>query len=293
MNKYNSPFLSTEGLTSTSANYIANLAKEYIQDIEDNLNSITLFTTSFKLINDSTSTTLVEGESEDFVNNISNSLDKITQAKSLIAWLREGIKAKDNYLKDISNLQFDEYLLLMDETLENPVMGTPLTEVEYYNSLPIKERNNYYNLETKCAVIGKYIHPNGAFSNARKELTSKMKKPVTITGVGRDAIVYTYTPTIDSSLIENTFFELQDAHRKAQAELNAIKHKCQLAIQKSNMDVTSKYKFEYSQFTSKKDKLFVDYKEYLEQERQKIASLKIVIPNNLSEIYQIVNSLGK
>jgi hypothetical protein len=86
---------------------------------------------------------------------------------------------------------------------------------------------------------------------------------------------------------------LQDTHRKAQAELNAIKHKCQLAIEKSSMEVSNEYKLKYSQYKDKKDKLLLSYRDYLEEERQKISSLKIVIPNSLQDIYNNINSLGK
>ena len=37
MEKYKSPFFGTEGLTSTSANHIANIAKEYYQSLEAEL----------------------------------------------------------------------------------------------------------------------------------------------------------------------------------------------------------------------------------------------------------------
>jgi hypothetical protein len=137
MLKYQSPFLNAEGLTSTSANHIANIAKEYYSNLEEKLNSIVLYTTTFRLISDTNITTLEEGDTKEFIEEIPSILNKITQAKSLIAWLREGIKVKDNFLKDITNMHFEDYLLLKDETLEVPIMGNILTETEYYNSLSI------------------------------------------------------------------------------------------------------------------------------------------------------------
>lgn len=39
-----------KGLTSTSANHIANLAKEMVREIESSLSSLTLYSTSVALI---------------------------------------------------------------------------------------------------------------------------------------------------------------------------------------------------------------------------------------------------
>lgn len=168
-------------LTSTSANHVANLAKEYIQGV-----------------------------------------------KSLIAWLREGIKAKENLMNGMVKP-------------ETPNYGHVLTEVEYYASLPIKKRNRYYQLETEAAVLGKYIHPDGHLSDARKELKDKLQHPHKVDGRGRDALIYTYTPTVDVAEVDNVFFELQKKHREIQAQLNAMKHSCEQAINESTNKVNTEY----------------------------------------------------
>lgn len=91
-------------LTSTSANHIANLAKEYIQGVETQLNNICFFN--------------VEG---------------VAQAKSLIAWLREGIKAKENLMKGLQTISLEDWCR-ENGTIrpESPTYGHVLTEVEYY-----------------------------------------------------------------------------------------------------------------------------------------------------------------
>lgn len=70
-------------LTSTSANHIANLAKEYIQ-----------------------------GESSEVLDSLQSLLEGVAQTKSLIAWLREGIKAKENLMKGLQTISLEDWLSL-------------------------------------------------------------------------------------------------------------------------------------------------------------------------------------
>lgn len=151
-------------LTSTSANHIANMAKEYIQGKAKN----------------------------DLINGL--------QSVSLDDWCEEyGVE------KPLS-----------------PVAPHVLTEQEYYASLPIKERNRYYQLEAVAAVIGKYIHPDGVLSDERKKLKDRIQHPHRVDGKGRDALIYTYEPSVSAEDVDNTFYELQKKHREVQARLNSI-----------------------------------------------------------------------
>ena len=161
-------FLKKEGeegvaLTSTSANHIANLAKEYIQGVETQLNNISFFNVEVALVGSiGGANTIQTGESSEVLDSLQSLLEGVAQAKSLIAWLREGIKAKENLMKGLQTISLEGWCkengMVKPET---PNYGHVLTEVEYYASLPIKERNRYYQLETEAAVIGKYIHPDG------------------------------------------------------------------------------------------------------------------------------------
>ena len=166
-------------LTSTSANHIANLAKEYIQGVETQLNNISFFNVEVALVGSiGGASTIQTGESSEVLDSLQSLLEGVAQAKSLIAWLREGIKAKENLMKGLQTISLEDWCkengMVKPET---PNYGHVLTEVEYYASLPIKERNRYYQLETEAAVLGKYIHPDGHLSDARKELKDKIYHP--------------------------------------------------------------------------------------------------------------------
>lgn len=281
-------------LTSTSANYIANLAKEMIQSIEEELSKITFFTTSVSLIDSDKANVINTGINKDQLGRIEEKLLTISQAKSLIAWLREAMRAKQNLIDGTNALTFEEWAASQGMGLPTtPVRGKILTAEEYYTSLPIQERNQFYKLETIASVIGKYIHPKGNLAVARQVLFEKVNTPNHMEGTGRDALIYTYTPTVETEDVEKVFFELQSKQREAQAQLNGMMHKCDLAIDASIQEVNMKYEAELKAYKEKHMDMFTVYSRWKVEECLKYRDLKILIPNNLLEIYKKVSTIHK
>lgn len=281
-------------LTSTSANHIANLAKEYIQGVETQLNNVCFFNAEVSLVGSTGASIIQTGGTSEVLNNLQSLLEGVAQAKSLIAWLREGIKAKENLMKDLQNIGLEGWCNENGLAYpEAPSRGHVLTEVEYYASLPIKERNRYYQLETEAAVFGKYIHPNGHLSDARKELKDKLQHPHEVDGKGRDALIYTYTPTVFVAEVDNVFFELQKKHREVQAQLNAMKYSCEQAINESTSKVNSEYMIASQKYQARLKEILGAFKTWNDEKSQEYSKLKIVIPNSLLGIYNTINSLGK
>ena len=119
---------------------------------------MTLFSTSVALIGSDTSNLLVKGTDDEGMRRISGILHKISDAKSLIAWLREAIKAKERLLRETRELTLEEFMKQENRQIpEGPKMARVLTEEDYYASLSLDERNRYYHLETLAAVLG--LHP--------------------------------------------------------------------------------------------------------------------------------------
>ena len=282
-------------LTSTSANHIANLAKEYIQGVETQLNNICFFNVEVALVGSAGgANTIQTGETSEVLNNLQSLLEGVAQAKSLIAWLREGIKAKENLMKDLQTIRLEDWYKESGiAEPETPDYGHVLTEMEYYASLPIKERNRYYQLETEAAVLGKYIHPDGHLADARKELKDKLQHPHKVDGKGRDALIYTYTPTIDVVEVDNVFFELQKKHREVQAQLNAMKYSCEQAINESTNKVNTEYMAASQKYQAELKDVLGAFKTWKDEKSQEYSKLKIVVPNSLLGIYNTINSLGK
>ena len=102
----------TEGvkLSSTSANHIANLAKEYIQGVETQLNNICFFNAEVALVGSvGGASTIQTGGTSEVLNDLQSLLEGVAQAKSLIAWLREAIKAKENLMKGLQTISLEDW----------------------------------------------------------------------------------------------------------------------------------------------------------------------------------------
>ena len=285
-------FFGTEGLTSTSANHIANMAKEYILNLESEIDNIRFYTTKITIIGTDKENILSKGLTD--ISFIPKYLKEIAKAKSLIAWLREGIKAKENLLREIEMFTSEDYAEKFNIPIPQfPKKKSVLTEDEYYSQLSLKERNEYYSLETEAAVIGKVIHNKGSIAKERSKYLLILQNPNNIEGTGRDTIIKSYEPTISQTQIEKVFFELQKRHREVQARLNAIKNKCQQAINEDRMRSLSEYDKEVAEYKAKTKELEVQCQKYRQEQTMIISRYKIVIPNSLIDIYNTINSLGK
>lgn len=289
-----SSFFGTEGLTVTSANHIANLAKEFTKSNERALNSVSFIETTLTIIGSDAAQPIHTGWSNEAIDHVEENLRAISEANSLIAWLREAIKAHDKYVKRIEAQNLQDYCQERGITVPvEPRRQESITKEEYIETLSIKERNKILMLQTQAAVYGKYIHPEGPFSGARAELMEKLSNETEVKGNGRDTLLYHYRPTADAMRVEAMFYQLQKEYRAAQAEFNGYLHKIDLAVQqdadeksKAFHDAMVSYRLELSVLT----KEFENAKlERLEEARK----LRIVIPNDLKGVYSIISELGK
>ena len=281
-------------LTSTSANHIANMAKEYIQGMEIQLNNVSFLNVEVGLISANAHNVIQEGTSREVLSSIPSMLESIAQAKSLIAWLREAIKAKNDLIDRLQSVSLDDWC--EECGVEKPLLPVAphvLTEQEYYASLPIKERNRYYQLETVAAVIGKYIHPNDVLSDERKKLKDRIQHPHQVDGKGRDALIYTSEPSVSAEDVDNTFYELQKKHREVQAQLNSMKHDCEVAIEESTNKSNTEYAVASSEYREALKAIMLSFKTWKNAKSQEYSKLKIAVPDSLLGVYNTVNSLGK
>lgn len=287
-------FFGTEGLTSTSANYIANMAKEYYMQREKTLQSMQFYSTSVSVIGSNEKHVIESGINSDSFKNIPIMIADIAKAKSLIAWLREAISARDRLKSEINSFTEAQYCAMKGIELPiRPECEDALTEADYWGSMNIKARNTYYELETKCATLGQLIHPGGNYASQRDEAIKKTNAPHKIIGNGRDTNIYTYEVTVPLTEIEEQFFELQKKHREYQANLNSMKFDCQKAIEASEVKVNAEYTAASREYAEKMCIIRAELLEWKKAEITKLGHLKIVIPDSLQEIYTKINSLGK
>ena len=158
-------------------------------------------------------------------------------------------------------------------------------------TLPIKERNRYLELETRCAVIGKFIHPDGEYSEARKHFTDRMLSPKEVRENGKDTLVYSYYPNIDGSEIDALFFELQAEHRKAQAELNGMRNEINRLIDEDWRRKSDAWLVEHEKWAESMIRLKERIMREKEDRSKEIEKLRIAIPDSLKPIYGKIKAL--
>lgn len=287
-------FFGTEGLTSTSANYIANMAKEYYKQKEKTLQNMQFYSTTVSIIGSSEKHIIENGIDSESFRNIPIMIADIAKAKSLIAWLREAISARDRLKSEINRFTEEQYCAMKGiEFPTKPECENALTETDYWGSMNIKTKNTYYELETKCATLGQFIHPGGNYASQRDEAIQKTNAPHKVVGNGRDTNIYTYEVTVPLTKIEEQFFELQKKYREYQANLNSMKFECQKAIEASEAKVNAEYNAACKEYAEKMGIIRAELLEWKKTEIIKLGNLKIIIPDSLQEIYTKINSLGK
>lgn len=287
-------FFGENGLTTTSANHIANLCKEAYKALEDALKRVCFYTTKVKLLGSDTSDTLKKGSNIYFLEEVESKLMRISKLKSLIAWLREAIKAKDRLIAEAKALSDTEIAASMNiEMPERPDELDRLSEDDIISSWSIKKRNRYYYLDTICATIGSYIHPAGEFAEARAALIKVLSEPCEFSGCGRDMVLKIYEPTAKLEDVEKTMFSLQNKYREVQAELNSLKHEIELALQEDERTKLAQEQSEYSEYRAKMLETQAKIKVFREQAIAKAQALKIVIPDSMKDIFTEVSQMGK
>lgn len=281
-------FFTENGITSTSANHLSNIAKENYMAVEKQMSSMEFYKTAVSFIGSDEETVLSYGTMKEEFSKINDWVKEIIACKSLIAYLREAIKAKDKLKETLNDYGADEIEKLAGQ---EPEKGEKLTFEQVLDTFSIKERTHYLELETKCAVIGKFIHPDGEYSEARKDFIDRKLSPKNVRENGKDTLIYSYHPNMEEDEIDALFFALQSEHRKAQAELNGMKNEIDRRIDEDWRRKNDIWSIEHEKWAN----TMVSLKEKIMREKEarakEIDNLKIAIPDSLKPIYEKIRTL--
>lgn len=286
-----------QGLSSTHANHLANIAKEMQEEAINRINNVKFYETHVSIIGQEGTQLMSTANTCDFLAE----LEKVSALNSFCAWIREALKEKEAQMEDIKHLSLEDYCEANNITIpsqpHSPQPVDELTEKDVISTWDINKRCKYLKLEAFASTFGKYIHPNGTFANARKDAHKVMNTPLDYQGEGRDTIFFHRKLIISSDDIERTFMNLQSHYRSYEKELNYMKSDLKSSVLKLNTELHEKYNSEYETWT-------VAYGEYREnmnylqqqlsdfklQELDRVANLRIAIPNELKEIFELVKS---
>ena len=295
-------FTSGAGLTSTSANFYANIAQELIQSSNERLNSVRFFETSVSSISSDVKQVMSNGISD--LSFITDCLKMASSMNAFCAWVREAIKEKDAMLMRINSLSREDWAkqnnIEWPKSVTYPDLYKTYTEADIIAGMDIDKLNKYLSLEAFAATFGKYIHPKGPFSSARKEATEAANNPITKEGSGRDLILYTRKPTVNICTIDEKFLQLQNIYRGYEQELNQMKAEIKAAVTAANIKSNSEYLVRMDEYKSQTEKnnivmanITSQYNNWKSSEQERISKLKIVIPSELEGTFNIIKEYNK
>ena len=295
----NNVFFENGFMTSTEAQNICNIAKEAVTNEHERLSAVSFYDTEIASII-SPEAFIKTKISPNDISQISESLDKIGRYNALNAWLKEAIKAKEEAMDevdimDVTTLDFYEDYIKPEE----PTMCyDSFDEEQVMSEWSADKLNRYYTLNSEAAVIGKYIHDSGAIAKARKDLVNKMANPSTVSGQGRETIVFKYIPSVDTEIVEGIYMSLLAKHRKLNAELNSLKAEIKETINKKNIEASiafrdkhTEWEYKISEYYSLVKQRDAKINEYKISEKERISKLKINVPSSLMDTYKEIKAL--
>lgn len=294
----NNVFFKDGFLTSTEAQNICNVANEVIARLTESINSVQFYNTSITSIV-SSDNEVCAGRGTTDIAWIQDAIIKIGKYNSLIAWLKEAIKNKDEALDELSDMSLQDWSeYKYYPTPKSPCRKTSVTKEDVIRNLEAAELNKYFTLQSRAAAIGKFIHETGSISRAKIMLNRVVAEPNKISGAGRDTVIYRYTPSVKVDDVDNMFLSLMSEHRNLNAQLNFIKAKAVEEANKQNIaneqeyqKARTAYSKEYNDWLDKTEDLQSRFNKYMITEKEKISKLKINVPDSLMETYKSIKAL--
>ncbi len=292
---FNGIYFGTEGLTSTSASHVSAMANVMVNDLKQRVKALRLYRKYIRVIGEEE--TLVE-ERNNTLPDIIATVERISKANALIAWLREAVKERENALNDINNKTINDYaasigydITAKPQMPHEPVINFNDLQTILDAGLTIKEYNRALELNSTLAVIGEFVHERGLLTSTKAELQRIAKNPIEVKESGRDTIITRYEADAPE-VVDEVYTELQSRYRKLQAEKNGIDSKLnnmaaeyQVRKRSEYIAALDEWKAECQQWDAQYAELKDKWMLWKKQECDRIAALKIIIPNDLAGIY--------
>lgn len=299
----NNVYFGNEGMTSTTANHYANIAKEMIKCTEKKLYGVKFYQTSISAIGSAEKQLMSQGSSD--ISFIDDALREIAEANSFCAWVREAIKEKEAQQLIVSRKDLYEWMkeqgIEIKEEPEYPDGERDVTEQDIINTWDINKRNKYLRLEAYASTIGNYIHPGKNVKNyndARRAMHHAVNNPITKEGSGRDTVLYYSETTVDPDVVDAQFLKMQDMHRSYEKELNAMKAELKETVNNINQQKCDAlqlkidaYYAEHREYKAWQNEMRNKLNKWRVSETERLSKLKIVIPKDLKDIFQKVKAV--
>lgn len=274
-------FLGENGVTSTSANHIANMAKELNLEVDSMIKGLSFIDEHVLDASESAKDVILKsGCSEEKLNELMKKLDETCEKMAIIAWLREGIAAKNKLLRNIESFSFNDYLNMKGISVQMPPIPSQKETYDFYDET---EKLNELQWNSYASVYGKIVHPDGAFSEARKEMYSAIQSPNDLKEISGNVYVVKKETTVPCETVEKMFFACQDKNREYNKKINSLRYSKEEAAKNEYNERYSEYTLEASKMRELHNTLMEEYLAYIKEEKSRISKLKIKIPSRFKD----------
>lgn len=291
----NKVFFGEVGVTSTSATYLCNIARELLKDLEASLNNVSFITEEVSILGSESTVKTKEGYNISELSDLDSKLTEAAELKAFIAWMSEGIKAKDQEGIRMSQYTLSDYISDFPEEAI-PEVKDIKEDLEYgIGKLTISDRVRFLYSEAFASSIGMYIHKNGSLKKAYEELLNIAHNKVNVETDAKDSLVLftNKIPSIDVKDVEKILLKYQDLRREHEKELNSIKSKVKNLDHEYKIHLNLEHKSELEQYKQEMSVLRSKYHAYVLNKMKEIENLKIIVPKELEKIYNYLNTISK
>ena len=284
-------FFAEKGITSTSANHVSNKGKELLKSEQAILDNINFVNTKMSLLYGGNCKTITNGmKPDDSFESMHKTIAKIANLNAMSAWIHEAIKAKTEILEYVQSLSIDKWAKDHNIELPNaPGKEFPITESDVIGTWDVAKRNKYYVYESYCSLVGKFIHPKGAFYEAKAKMNNAIQNPNKVEGSGRDAIIYSYEPSMLVSDVNAEYDWLSTELRHKEAEFNKMKQEIIDAITEDKLAKAQKFDDAYTKYIDTMESIRNKFDMWKTKTVKEISALKIYLPQGPKQTYDEIN----
>lgn len=291
------------GITETSAANLCAIASQVKAEAEQTIENVSFVNNDINIIGSGNENFMRVSAGYTNTNDIKKALDVICKMNSFISWFAEARKQIEDYRNKFTQITFADYC--KEKNIEIPQSPQKQEEVEtteedIINKMPIKERQEYLQLEAESAALGKAIHKDGTIQKARLIMHKVNKAPYSTDGTGKDLVVTKSTLSIDTQSVDELYNQLQATYRKKEQHLNKIKSDIKNSLNQAirddqikNSEINLKWSAEYKIYQQEYKNLMMEYNSYVKELEAKAAKFKIAVPDKLKETMNELNSLVK
>ena len=288
-----------KGMTSTSANKLANLAKERNREDILFVDSVSFLNEEISLLASPSEKVMMsegmKGDPSEFTK-IREAMMRVARFNSFISWVREAIKAKDTMINDVKFTSLTDWCkknnIELPKTPQNKVEDE-LEENRAASKVGIEDMAKYFIAESKASVLGQAIHPDGSIARARKELMEVKVRHSYKEGEGKDMVIRNLVPSANTKDVTEFYMSIQSDWRHAESLVNQSKSEWEQADGELRLQLTNEYNKKMREHDNLTARIKSDWEKWKLEEVRRIGKLKIRIPQPLQLVLDELLALGK